>query len=113
MNTDIDRLHNVVDGTLKGQQVGKTFAKCHEVAGLVELGFTDIYCIVREYKDIEYIMLMVYGVFLDHDLDTTFFQLSTQLYSTAEINIRFIPESKLYTTKACIDGSAVVDMLDE
>ena len=46
MITDIERLHAVINGDVRGRRVGKTFSKCHEVAGLVELGFTEIFCII-------------------------------------------------------------------
>ncbi len=35
--TDIDKLHAVVDGRVDYIGCGKTFAKCHELAGVIEL----------------------------------------------------------------------------
>jgi len=34
--TDLDRLHQVVEGKLRGRGAGRTFAACHNLAGILE-----------------------------------------------------------------------------
>jgi hypothetical protein len=34
--TDLDRLHAVVEGKLTGRRVGRTYAACHNLAGILE-----------------------------------------------------------------------------
>lgn len=34
--TDLDRLHQVVEGDLRGRGAGRTFAACHNLAGILE-----------------------------------------------------------------------------
>lgn len=68
MTTDIDRLHRVVEGKVDHRGCGKTFARCHEVAGYVELGHRNIFCLVSSIRDREYIVPMLAGVLYDHNL---------------------------------------------
>lgn len=66
--TNIERLHDVIDGKRHGRGTGKTFARCHEVAGLIELGHETIYCAMTLWKDVEYLTPMLAGVLQEHGL---------------------------------------------
>ena len=61
MPTDIDRLHDVIEERVGGRGCGKTFAVCHILAGLIELGRCDhIHVLVTVYRDIEHILPMLW-----------------------------------------------------
>lgn len=62
MKTDLNRLHKVAEGELTGPRCGKTFLQCHVAAGFIELGFTEIICVVSEYQDINHIVPMLKGI---------------------------------------------------
>lgn len=62
MITDIDRLHKVVSGEDLGRGRGKTFAKCHEVIGHIDLGETRVMVVVSLSKDVDYILPMLDAV---------------------------------------------------
>jgi len=66
MHTDLERLQAVKEGRLTGRGCGKTFARCHDVAGAIELGFKHIYCVVTHHRDISYILPMLMNVLEDH-----------------------------------------------
>jgi len=65
---DIDRLHDVINGDLYGRGVGKTYAKCNDVAGMIGVGINNIYCITTHYRDINYILPMLNEVLSDHEM---------------------------------------------
>ena len=74
--TDIDRLHDVVLGDEVGRGCGKTYARIHELATLVELGECErIICQITMSSDIQYLKPMVQGIFSERGLlcyfDTT------------------------------------------
>lgn len=69
MGTDIERLHKVISGELTGRGCGKTFARCHELAGQVKVGeFGDIVVGITQYHDLSYLHPMIRQVFEEHDL---------------------------------------------
>lgn len=70
MATDIDRLHDVVGGRVRGGKIGKTYARCHELAGTIETGEHD-YIIVQitRYSDIQYIMPMLTTILKEHHIE--------------------------------------------
>lgn len=51
--TDIDHLHDVVELRVHGRRIGKTHARCHEVAGAIELGHKLIICVTAYEAQIE------------------------------------------------------------
>jgi len=56
MKTNINRLHDVVAGQKSGRGAGKTYASCHELAGIIETN-----------KDIKNIFWKApYGYWFDH-----------------------------------------------
>lgn len=67
--TDIDRLHDVIQGRIYGRGVGKTTARIHELAGYVELGESrDIICLIPKRRDLHYLRPMVDRIFAEHGL---------------------------------------------
>ena len=72
MKTDIDRLHKVISGEIYGRGCGKTFARCHELAGIIETSnISLIICIMTKWNDIFYLKPMIKEVFLEHNLKIT------------------------------------------
>lgn len=91
MSTDIERLHKVVDGKEQGRGCGKTFARCHEVAGLVELGHKYIFCITTNHKDWQYIEPMLSDVLQEYGIKLTRVRKPDE-YRANESIIRLIPK---------------------
>lgn len=72
MKTDINRLHSVVLGQLVGRGVGKTTAKIHELAGVIELGDSQvIFCVMTVRSDRFYLRRMIDLIFREHKLKLT------------------------------------------
>lgn len=69
MPTDIHRLHRVILGDYTGIQCGHTYAKCHELAGVLEITCDkDVLCIISSIRDIEdYLLGMIVNVFKEHE----------------------------------------------
>jgi hypothetical protein len=69
MPTDIGRLHKVVLGEYIGKQCGHTYAKCHELAGVLETTYNkNVMCIIRSMSDVEdYLLIMIMNVLKDHN----------------------------------------------
>lgn len=91
MATDIDRLHRVVEGKERGRGRGKTFARCHEVAGFVELGYKHIFCLVTRFDDWRYIDPMLDEVLTEHGIQFQR-QRAHGEYRAQDSVIRLIPE---------------------
>jgi len=69
MKTDINRLHEVVEGSRAGRGCGKTFARCHEIAGIIELGkFKKIVCTTTYLDELLNLLPMIEQVFKEHGL---------------------------------------------
>lgn len=71
MKTDLDRLHGVVEGTVEGMRCGKTFAQCHEVVSLIELGEPLIVVPLPIYKDLNFIYDMILDTLGDRGVSYT------------------------------------------
>lgn len=69
MATDLVRLHNVASGKLQGRGVGKTYLKCHDVAGTICLGEDYIIVLVSYLRDINYIYPMLREVLHEYSLE--------------------------------------------
>lgn len=72
--TDIDALHKVIEKREVGDSLsrgcGKTFARCHELAGVIEVGdFKVIVVAISLYRDLQYILPMIKEVFAEHGLE--------------------------------------------
>lgn len=69
MKTDIERLHQVYEGNLKGRAVGKTFLQCHEIAGQIEVGeVKNIICLLPNYQYTVFIKTMLIDVLKEHGI---------------------------------------------
>jgi hypothetical protein len=86
--TDIDRLHAVINGKLTGRGCGKTYATCHEIAGFVEVGETEILCIVPIFGWLTWLRAMLIEVLQEHGLEVQF--LANDALRCGESTIRFI-----------------------
>lgn len=62
MSTDLDRLHAVVSGELRGRQVGKTWAHCHDLVSAIELGEPEVRAVVATLRDVNHVLPMLVGV---------------------------------------------------
>lgn len=65
---DLDRLHGVAGGQLRGRGVGHTYYYCHLIAGIVELGNQLIYIILPHYNWFKHFKIELARVFLHHGL---------------------------------------------
>jgi len=68
MRTELDKLHKVKLGYLNGRGCGKTFAKVHDLASHVELGFERVFCVITQYRDLKYLTPMIQGIFEERKL---------------------------------------------
>lgn len=96
MTTNLDRLHKVVTKEITGRGCGKTFARCHEVAGFIELGHRTIFCMTSLNRDFLYIKPMIEEVLNEHGIRIN--KISTQpfkIYTNVGATIFFIPENLL------------------
>lgn len=107
--TDLDRLHKVTTKEATYRGAGKTYAKCHEVAGLLEVTEVRyILCMITLQRDIDYILPMLRDVLLEHDIAIT--GRINHTIRIGEREIRFIPESDFdYRTRG-MTNCAVVRM---
>lgn len=70
MKTDVDALHKVINGEVKGRGRGHTFARCHILAGNVELSnVSHIVFPVESYVDLKFLIPMIKEVFVDHEIE--------------------------------------------
>ena len=70
--TDICRLHKIVAGELSGEGCGKTTARIHELASIVELGERKVICTITHYSDLGYLRPMIHDIFEERELKITF-----------------------------------------
>lgn len=104
MITDIERLHRVVDQREQNKWsrercTGKSFAKCHDVAGMVELElFNVIVVIMTNYDDVDYIFPMLWDVFQDHQLEST--KVDRYTLKCNDTLIKFFAERDTYKIQA-------------
>lgn len=112
MITDIERLHKIVDQRNGGdfyRQKGKTFSKCHDVAGMIELElFNVVVVFISHYNDVKYIFPMLREVFNDHELELKNVDQYTLISN--DCLIKFFSERDRYKLK-CFEDCAVVEML--
>jgi len=73
MKTDLERLHQVYNGEIKGRKVGNTFLQCHKIAGQIEVGNTNnIICIVENYDYVnKTIKPMLLDILEEHNIKIT------------------------------------------
>ena len=94
MTTNIERLHDVVEGKVAHRGCGKTYAKCHEVAGLVEVGNTHIICIISVHHDLGYILPMMFEVLDEHEIQWVYDQTARRLVLNNDSVVRFFTEKE-------------------
>ena len=94
MKTDINRLHQVAFGQLRGRRWGKTYLQCHNIAGTIEVGDRDIIvCIVSHYSDIRYIIPMLMDILDEHDLKILKYNKCQNCLYVENKQIRFITDA--------------------
>jgi len=66
MKIDYDRLLKVASGELTGRRCGKTTLACYSVVGTLDVSNDgDIWCMVKYYKDCEFIIRMLVEILRD------------------------------------------------
>ena len=88
MTADLDHLHKVVSGEANYRRCGKTFARCHELASVIELGDLEIVCYISYEYDKQYLYPMILDVLKERGVDVVFN--SRDVIRTKTSNIRFI-----------------------
>lgn len=118
MNTNIDKLHKVLDGKLKGRRVGNTFAQCHLIAGYIELAeeldITQVICKTNFCNDIQYILPILESVLNEHGLQIFKFLWSTNSALVEDCNkvtqVTFISKERFDEKIIGINNYVLVDM---
>jgi len=90
--TDIDRLHDVIEGRRRGRGAGKTFAKCYDVLGWVQVGESYIYCMVTRYNDLTYILPILEQILEEHGFRIAKFNGVQNELSIVNSKIKFVVE---------------------
>ena len=81
MNTDIERLHDVVTYKVSGRGCGKTYAACHELAGVLEVGKSNkIICIIKYSRDLKWLLPMISDVLKEYRLSIEKYNISQKLF---------------------------------
>lgn len=68
MKIDIDRLHDVVTEKIGGRGCDKTFAKLHEIAGLIGVGEKVVFGIIERMQDVNHIRPMLFQIMEEHGI---------------------------------------------
>jgi hypothetical protein len=64
---DIERLHKVANGELKGRRVGKTTLACYDVVGTLDVTeCLDVVCVVKLIRDVRYISRMLVDILTEN-----------------------------------------------
>lgn len=67
--TDLDQLHKVVTGQVYGRRQGKTTARIHELASIIELGnVPEIIIVISAHRDMDYLRPMIENIFRERKL---------------------------------------------
>ncbi len=90
--TDYNRLWYIVENNISGhtRRIGKTFAKCHELASCIGLGHDNIVCIISVYRDVDYLMRMISSIFREQNIFLT--RNGNNKFTANNSNIIFITE---------------------
>ena len=111
-STDLDQLHAVVDGRINHRRCGKTFAKCHEVAGFIELEYPLIICRIKFMRDVQHIRPMLLDVLREHELTYAVANRDTLKVEGAEVRFRLIDDLYNPVELRGLRDPVVVDMID-
>jgi len=109
--TNIDKLHDVIDGKTGARHCGKTYARCHQAAGYVETGMERIYFFVSTPNHISNAMLLLHGVFLEHELEFKVIQ-HNKLIQSGDCLIRFLVHNDTNFNMKMLEGSTGVIIRD-
>jgi len=105
MKTDIERLHRVVEGVESGRGSGKTFARCHELAGCIEVGEKLVFCVVTTMNDVSYLRPLIHEVLGEHGIYEQWVNRATFFADGATIKI--ILEKDFYRATRGSNGAIV------
>lgn len=108
--TDLDRLHAVVSAEISGpptsRGAGHTFASCHEIASVLELGESRVLVILPEMRWMEHVAPMLVDVLTERGLSVKWERCFVCRVSDAEL--RFV--SLLSHSLLGYSGAAVLVM---
>jgi len=88
--TDLDRLHAVLEGKLVGRGVGKTYARCHVLAGLIEVGHREVVVVLSHRNDLSYVLPMLERVFAEHGLGVERVKMDGPSMEVGGARVRFL-----------------------
>ena len=94
--TDLDKLHNVIEKRSSGlpRRAGKTYARCHELAGHVEVGdFRNIIVGMTHYSDVDYLFPMIEDIFNEHRIELK--RISQNVFQANGKRILFMSSSQM------------------
>jgi len=111
MPTDIDRLHDVIEGKSTGRQCGKTYARCHELAAQVTLGNVPLIIVVISHcRDVHYLLPMIYQVFDEYQIQYKRFNQAMYRLETQNCCIKFVVADDLAFNLRGLDNHVIVYM---
>ena len=103
MKTNIDRLHEVVLNKLSPRGAGQTTADCHTVAGIIELGETElILCVIPSYSELPDVVPKLRKVLFEHELLMR--KLTSNVFKCMKTTIRFISKATLKQRPEKLEG---------
>ena len=79
--TCLTRLHEVLLGRLNGRGCGETYARCHILAGMVEIGEKNITCLITQIRDVQYLIPMIMHIFEEHGIEIEKIKYNTIIYT--------------------------------
>lgn len=88
---DVNRLHSVIPGKLKGRGCGKTFASVVELASCITLGHELILCRIKRQRDLNYIFDIIMQVFHEFEIKIDSFERKSIL-NIGNTRVVLIPE---------------------
>ena len=89
-NTDIEKLHNVILGKVKGRCIEKKHLLYHNLAGTIEVGrFNTIIVALKSFNDFNYIFPMLRQVLSEHDLKIESLNLQERCFTCSGKKIIF------------------------
>ncbi len=88
--TDIERLHNVTHGNYCSRGAGKTTARIHELASVIQLDkHRDVIVIINTYRDMDYLLPMIWVIFEERGLPK-FNRCAGNILKCGDIYIKFL-----------------------
>lgn len=113
MKTDLNKLHKVIMEKPKERRSGRTFAKIHELASLIELNkYKTIVCFMSSYQDIRYLEPMIKSVLLDREI-TELKKRKKYYWEINNIKVFFMTEEEYTEKNRGLENHAIVMMRHE